>query len=87
MPSDFPNVQNDNTTAANTTRTSHEDDAHVQKIEVVIEVATNLKALGNTRFKAGDVQGALEKWESESNALLSPIQFNLILLYLYLFVC
>ncbi|EJD01923.1 uncharacterized protein FOMMEDRAFT_141145 [Fomitiporia mediterranea MF3/22] len=40
------------------------DDEHdTDKPEVALEIATNLKALGNTKFKAGNIEEALEKWQ------------------------
>ncbi|KAL5478566.1 CPR6 [Sanghuangporus weigelae] len=40
-----------------------DDEREMNKPEVCLEIATNLKALGNTKFKVGDVEGALEKWQ------------------------
>ena len=42
-----------------------EDDSRdTENVDVSIQIATDLKAIGNTAFKSGDVKTALEKWQS-----------------------
>ncbi|PAV18254.1 peptidyl-prolyl cis-trans isomerase [Pyrrhoderma noxium] len=40
-----------------------DDDRETDNPEVSIEIATKLKALGNTKFKNGELEAALEKWQ------------------------
>ena len=42
-----------------------DDDRETDNPEVSIEIATKLKALGNTKFKNGELEAALEKWQSK----------------------
>ena len=42
-----------------------DDDRETDNHEVSIEIATKLKALGNTKFKNGELEAALEKWQSK----------------------